>query len=93
MRIFKRLLGRAEMCLNNARHHSEQHIRDANQIRAKAFMTALDDVKGDEELEAMQMVANMMLHRWKNGALAHPLNVVDAASFEKYLTKLEKLRQ
>lgn len=69
MNIFKRLMGRAEMAINTARRHPDKKVQDDNQIRARAFMTAVDDVKEDEEIKAGMHLAWLTVMLWESGAI------------------------
>ncbi len=72
VQLRKRLAGRAEMCLNNARHHPDQRVRDANIIRHKAYLAAERDAKEDDEVNALvalwQAVASVNNNHGLQGA-------------------------
>lgn len=53
VKLQKKLAGRVEMCLNTARHHPDKQVQDDNQVRAQAYMNAMDDAKNDDECNAL----------------------------------------
>ena len=89
MNIFKRLIGRAQQALNTARTHPDKAVQDNNHLRAQTYMTAVDDVKNDEELRAGMHLAWMVALLWEERAMVTS-SADEYASIQRAVDDLKK---
>lgn len=85
-KLQQRFKGRVEMALNTARIHPDRHVQHDCQIRAQAYMNAMDDVKSDEE-------CNALVDLWKAVDELDKRGEIDGSKFERVHAVLGKLEE
>lgn len=85
MKVLFRLKGRVEMAINTARIHPDKHVVEECQVRAKAYMNAIDDVQNDEELKALDRLFKEVHNARTRGVLQGPQFEQINAAFDEAL--------